>query len=198
MNDNTISTEPHRSTLWCILRVPGNRTLPLVDSLTVAGLEVWTPRSVEVRKRAGQRKVAKPVLVEHEVPIASTFVFARAHHVAELLALAAQTVSQHPPFSVFRHAGRIPLISDADIDGLRQAEGRAMLVARRTKRRRLHMGQRVGFTDGAWSGLTGTIEKSGDNMVVVACGAPFRIKVATWLLNPDGVDSGKPIMGAAA
>ncbi len=70
-------------------------------------------------------------LIETDVAILPTFVFAPAAHLDPLLGLAAQRVGPHPSFSVFHHGGRVPLISDRSIDGLRaeEAEQAALIAA---------------------------------------------------------------------
>lgn len=109
---------------WCILRTSGARTLPLAASLSAAGLEAWTPTRTIKRQRFGARPRVERhrVTVEMDVAILPTFVFARVTHILDLEHAAKDPASQHPPFSVFHHAGRIPLIADCDIMGLQEAE----------------------------------------------------------------------------
>lgn len=104
---------------WCILRTSGGRTLPLARSLAEAGFEVWTPTETVARLvRHGRSQVRRDIAGA----IMPTFVFARERHYAALAALAGNRFNQHPPFSIFRHAGLTPFISDAAIGGVRQIE----------------------------------------------------------------------------
>lgn len=111
---------------WAILRTSGGQTLPLMRSLREAGLEAWTParviRRVLQRGRPGERHV------EIDVPILPTFVFASEAQLSQLDDAVSGQVSGrgsvHPAFSIFRHGGKIPLIADAEIAGLRGEEDR--------------------------------------------------------------------------
>lgn len=205
MNDNstpiTLAAGP-----WCILRTSPGRTLGLMSALAAAGYDAWTPRQMQTRRRPRSR-----LTFDVEVPIAPTFVFARAVHVRELASAEAMPVNPFPAFTIFRDArGRIPLIAAHDVAGLKQEEDRvaaiwdaeqerARLKAERSKRKRLVMGQRVRFgQEGAFAGMTGTVERSGDKFVLASFGQAFRMKIATWLLSPDDVEQGQPSMGAAA
>lgn len=178
---------------WCILRMAGSRTLGLAKSLNDAGIEAWTPSKVQTIKRP-----RSTLTVKRDMPIAPTFVFARAEHVRDLLAIAASPMSSHPQFSVFRHGGRIPLISDAGLAGLRGEEDRAKIKSRRAKRRALVMGQRVRISEGAYAGLSGVVEKSKGRWVVVAFDGAVEMTVDSWLLAADDVDHRSADIGAAA
>lgn len=196
MNDNTkIQAEPApvAAGRWCILRTSPGRTLGLLAALSAAGFDAWTPRQTQSRRRPRSK-----VTVELEVPIAPTFVFVRAAHVRDLAAAEAALVNPFPAFSIFRHGGRIPLIADGEVDGLRQAEDRAQLQARRKKRSAYVMGQRVRVGDGAFAGLTGVVEEGGDKFALIAFGSTFRMRIATWLLSADEVEESQPNGGAAA
>nr|WP_047169444.1 hypothetical protein [Sphingomonas sp. Y57] len=193
MNDNTTISPVAPTGRWCILRTSPGRTLGLMAALSSAGFDAWTPRQTQTRRRPRSK-----VTVEREVPIAPTFVFVRAEHVRDLAAAEAALVNPFPAFTIFRHAGRIPLIADGEVAGLRQAEEKAQLLARRRVRRQLALGQRVNVDDGAFAGLTGVVEESGDRFALIAFGATFRMRIATWLLSPDGVEHTEPNKGSAA
>lgn len=109
---------------WCILRTSGGQTLPLARSLRASGFDVWTPART-IRKTVRARTPSGSRHLEVELPILPTFVFARERELAMLADAAAQLVSRHPAFSIFRHGGRIPLVSDGDVAGLRAEEERA-------------------------------------------------------------------------
>lgn len=180
-------------TNWCILRTTGAKTLALANSLAAAGMEVWTPRMVQ-RRRMPRSNVTR----EREMAIAPTFVFVRADHLAELIAVRALPVNPHPAFSLFVYAGRIPLIADADVSGFRAEEERAALKARRETRRALVLGQRVKLTDGAYAGLSGIVERDNGEFALVAFAGGMTMKIATWLLSNDVVNDQSAQLGAAA
>lgn len=200
MNDNTKTASG-----WCVLRTSPGRTLRLMAALTSAGYDAWTPRQMQIRRRPRSK-----LTIDIEIPIAPTFVFARAVHVRELAAAEVALPNPFPAFSLFRHAGRIPLISDGEVAGFRAEEDRhreaweraaerERLRSERAKRKRLVMGQRVRFSEKSpFAGISGTVETDGDRFVMGAFGQSFRLKIGTWLLSPDDIEQTEPIMGAAA
>ncbi len=107
---------------WIILRTSGGQTLPLTRSLREAGVDAWSPartlRRVTQRGRPSERRF------EIDVPILPTFVFAREAQIATIADAASDPSGRHPAFSIFRHGGRIPLIADGEISGLRGEEER--------------------------------------------------------------------------
>jgi hypothetical protein len=108
---------------WCILRTDGSKTLPLMRSLSAVRLDVWTPaRTIRKVTRPGTRHEQRSEL---DVPILPTFVFARERDLPVLADITQLSVSPHPGFSIFRYAGRIPLVGDAEVAGLRAEEARA-------------------------------------------------------------------------
>lgn len=109
---------------WLILRTSGGQTLPLMTSLRAAGFDAWTPaRTIRKVLRPGKRTEQR---VEVDIAILPTFVFAREADLVGLVDAAARPVSPHPAFSLMTHAGRIPLVSDRDVAGLREEEARAI------------------------------------------------------------------------
>ncbi|SEM54568.1 hypothetical protein SAMN05192583_0577 [Sphingomonas gellani] len=120
---------------WCILRTSGGRTLALADFLIAAGLEAWTPRKTFKRDKPGRCRLIdgrKPT-VEIAAAILPTFVFARARHLPALADMLADPASLHPPFSIFRHAGRIPEVGSAEVQGLRNEEAAAAELLRQRR-----------------------------------------------------------------
>lgn len=112
-----------RVSRWFILRTSGGQTLALAASLCAAGFDVWTPartlrRYMPARTPSGKR------LIETDVPILPTFVFARETVLEALAAATTQEPSPYPAFSVFRHGGRVPIVADVEIAGLRAEEAR--------------------------------------------------------------------------
>lgn len=178
---------------WCILRTSAGRTLALVRSLVEAKIDAWSP--LEVRSR---RRPRSKVRVEHEVAIVPSFVFVRADRLGELMAIAASPMNPHPAFSLFKHAGRVPLIPDREITSLRQAEQRAADARRKTQRKHLDAGAHVHLTEGPGAGLEGVVEQGGNGKFAKVSIGGITLKIATWLLQVDDVISGQPDIGTAA
>lgn len=178
---------------WCILRTSGAKTLPLADSLDLSGLCVWTPRKMQVRRRPGGK-----LTVERESPITPTFVFAAAGELMELSSILAKPVSPHPPFSIFRHAGRVPLIADGEIDGLRREEDREKIYVSRSRRRGLVIGQRVRFDTGAIAGMEGVIRDQMGDYALISFAGGVTLKIASWLLPENDINHRQPETGTAA
>ena len=103
-----------------------------------------------------------------------------------------------PAFSIFHYAGRIPLIADGEIAGLRGAEDRARMTQRRSKRHKLVMGQRVNLSEGAYAGMSGVVEDGDGKFALVAFAGGIRMKIGTWLLSADDVCGNDPGNGSAA
>lgn len=123
------------ATHWCILRTAGPRTLRLAETLGDAGIVAWTPRRKFRRPVPGAKPRLDGVrpMQELDAPILPTFVFARAGDQAELETLERDqanphVASAHPPFSILRHRGAVPLIGDRQIAGLRLEEEREAAV----------------------------------------------------------------------
>lgn len=176
---------------WCILRTSGGRTLPLARSLAKAGFDVWTPMR-KVRRRVPRSNARREI----EAPITPTFVFARAFQLPELARVLALPVTPHPGFSIFRHAGRIPLIADREIASLRVEEEREADRARRengkSHRRVFPVGGQVRLPQGAFAGLTGVVESGDGKAAVVSFGGSLRMTIEAWLLEPDEVSGAQP------
>ncbi len=136
---------------WCILRVAPASTLRLASSLAEAGFEVWTPvETVQVMpkqiepwekprpNRKGPETVTRAML--------STFVFARADRLTDLIELSRSpvlshqvwesslrrmVVKGHPFFTLFRSGddfGRVPdkaLVEIRRIASKRKPRGRS-------------------------------------------------------------------------
>lgn len=169
---------------WCILRTSGARTIPLAKSLAEAGIEAWTPIQMTSRRRPRSK-----VRVEREAPIAPTFVFARACHVGELARLRALPSSPHPSFSIFSHAGRIPLVSEKDMTGMRAVEDSERRKILRKQRQPIVIGQELTPTKGGFAGMTGIVEDAQGRYAIVNFGGWMRgVKVDSWLLDSTEVD----------
>jgi hypothetical protein len=120
---------------WCILRTAGTRTLALARALSAVGIEAWTPKRTFKRPKPGKVRDAygKRVTVEVDAPILPTFVFALEASLPRLQALSNDPASTLPAFSIFRHGGRFPLVSDRDVAGLRAAEEEANEMLRQLR-----------------------------------------------------------------
>lgn len=169
---------------WCILRTSPGRTLSLAKSLAEVGLTVWTPEQTYNR-----RKPRSKATIEICAPILPTFVFARAALLPDLMQICALPMSPHPPFSIFRHVGGIPLIADCEIDKLRDVEE----VGKRARLKRTHRyvfptGQKVNVAAGSFIGLEGVVRGGDGQYAMVSFGGAVEFKIATFLLRIDGID----------
>ncbi|MDN4632774.1 hypothetical protein QCD71_14715 [Sphingomonas sp. PsM26] len=178
---------------WCILRTSGGRTLNLARSLAEAGFDVWTPRETLSR-----RVPRKKTIVDREVAILPTFVFARAVHIPELAAALALPVNPHPSFSIFRYLGDIPLLADREMKSLRDVEDVARLRELKKTRNVVPVGATVTMNEGAFAGLSGVVTKSDGKFALVAFGGSFEVNIASFLIRTDGVQQDSPGSGAAA
>lgn len=187
---------------WVILRTAGRSTLPLAKSLAGAGYEVWTPI-----ERLTKRRPRTRACDELRVPMTPTYVFARARHIYELIALAANPGRNHDGFSVFRNDIGVPLIADRSLDGLRAheetAERRQQEIARRRQGKlkgdSYAIGETVRIPDGSFAGMDGMVEDSDPRNTMVLFGGSLRLKISTFILRQNGVrDSDSPLLGAAA
>jgi transcription antitermination factor NusG len=182
---------------WCILRTSGRTTLRLADTLATDGFDVWTPR--EVRKiripRANIRR-------EATLPLMPSYVFARSHHLVDLLELAQMEVKPrrgngwgepaHAGFSVMHWNDGIPLIADRHLDRLR------LLEIKRTPRKKADrkfdrgVDVRVKIEGGSFAGMKGRVEKSDEGSTLVCFDERLTVKIATFLLDADSIGNETP------
>ncbi len=204
---------------WCILRTSGGRTLNLARSLAEAGFDVWTPIRTIKRPHGKPDQKGRRSTVEIDMPILPTFVFARAGGLSALAHTAGDPVHQHPPFSIFLHAGRIPLIGAASVAGLqeeerfaaeqitalrdaetREEQRRIRGAALKTKRERekalraerhdFAIGAEVSVADQqSLAGMTGVITSSDGRSAVVAFGGSLTMTIEAWRLSPHDVSA---------
>lgn len=170
---------------WCILRTNGSRTLTLANSLQAAGIEAWTPVSIELR-RIPRRKAKE----ERITPLTPRYVFARAIHLTALL----DTYHAHPTFSMFWGNEGPILIADDKLEPLRTEESRS----RPKQRARTYgRGENVHITEGSFAGMKGIVEKDGDHRFTrVLFGSARAVKIGTYILRPDGVSSAQTALAA--
>ena len=174
---------------WCVLRMGAASTLPLFDSLSAAGFDVWTPIEINTRRlfRDRVRKEARCVMMP-------TYIFARASQLPALLNIAMLPAREHRDFSIMRQANRFPLIADEDLAPLRTEERR---VKPRAAAPQFAIGQEVRMEEGGFAGMTGIVQGTEGKFVLVA----FKnstlppIRIANWWLLPDDE---KCAMGRAA
>ena len=217
---------------WCILRTSGGRTVPLARSLGAAGFEVWTPVRTIRRPAAGQgRRLVmgqRRKLIDVDLAILPGFVFARADQLHDLLRAAGAELSPHPAFSVFHHAGRVPLVREGSIIGLRHAESEAAAARqaeldaetreqerraraerlRTEKERRKALRREVknlGAGDAvtvegmaAFDGLVGIVVQGQGARAVVEFGGSLRVEIEAWQLLPVLLQNGNTQAGIAA
>lgn len=185
---------------WCILRMSSADTLPLTDSLTRAGLAVWTP----VEKRVGRRPRSRSAYIK-PVALMPSYVFAHVRHLGELAHIALAPVSDHPRFSIFKHQGGFPLIADGELDELRREESRKLGIFERLSRRgmkgpKLASGTIVRLPDGPFAGFSGTVTEVQGQFTLVDTaifGKAVSLKVASLLLA-DNVIAQSDIAARAA
>jgi transcription antitermination factor NusG len=175
---------------WCILRTSGRSTMGLAESLIKDGYEAWTPvetKTIRVPRINAKRQV--------RLPIMPSYVFVRVSHLVDMLQLAEMPVKPrrgagrldpaHASFTVLHAFGRIPIVADRHLVELRKIE------AKRTERKRaersLPVGVGVRINGGAAEGMLGTVEKSDCAHTVVCINDRYTIKIATSLLDLDGV-----------
>lgn len=175
---------------WCILRTASAKTLPLARSLTLAGIEVWTP--IETRTFRVPRATVKRRI---DIALMPTYLFARAPQLTELLALANDPTTRHAEFRVFRTPNGIPLIADDTLSPLRLSERR-----RKPVEQGLVLGDRVKLVDGGFAGLRGVVQESRGKFTVVQLeGFSMPLKIAACYLLREGLkaDENSPIVRAA-
>ncbi len=208
-------------TMWCILSTSGGRNLPLARSLADAGLEVWTPKRTIRRPAPGQRRRLvmgqRRKMIEVDVAILPGFVFARAVHLDDLAAIAHDPAARHPAFTVFQLGGRVPMVSDASMAGLREEEAaaaavtqalrdhdqreearrlraeqmrteRARRAALRRERRDLAIGARVEIDDmPSMAGMVGRVIASTGTAATIDFGGAFPMQVEAWRVIPSAL-----------
>lgn len=176
---------PDPRTDWCILRTAVSRTLPLRKALAEAGFEVWTPIEEIVKREGPARK-----RVADALPITPTFLFARYDRVRELAALSraqSQTyqvwdaekrrmvIKGIPHFTVFRHNGTYPKVSDRALDPLRVIEQRSKPKG---KVREFAIGEEVRYPEAGFEGLAGTVQGVKGKYVLVSFpGLPVMVQI---------------------
>ena len=162
---------------WCILRCSSQSTLPLVRSLTRAGVEVWTPIE-QVTKRVPRANIKRVI----DRALLPSYLFASAQDMPNVLAIMNSPSKDHREFRLFKHNGGVPLIADSTLDALR-------LVARKSAVKAMPpafgKGQRVVLTSGIGQGLTGEVYRPGNEFTTVNFpGYSMPMRIANYILLP--------------
>jgi transcription antitermination factor NusG len=183
---------------WCILRTAPRSTITLARTLAEDGITVWTPTQIILRAKT-RRKAS----VERPAPILPSFVFAAAHEAARLSLLRTLPGSRHVGFSLFRYAGRVPLIDDATLEQLRNQERSAADRYEAAKRRvqippAFQAGQRVRVEKSAWSGLEGVVQSQAGEYAMICFGGRQSFKISSWILQADESYIAQPVVDVAA
>lgn len=168
---------------WLILRCKNADTLPLLRSLTRAGLDVWTPTE-RVTKRVPRANIKRKL----DNALLPSYVFAAFDDLADLTAICDEPVSQHRAFRIFYWHRKLPLIADATLGPLRDLERDSMEAARRDsfKGVRFDIGSEVRLTAGSFEGLTGEVEGGNTNYTTVRIkGFNLPLKIANYHLLQD-------------
>ena len=193
---------------WFILRTAGRSTLLLAKSLGEDGFEVWTPARTQ-RVLVKQTKVTKEV----RVPMLASFVFARAEHLHDLIALSKLQLKPrrvvhpikrdelnepryHRDFTVFRAFGQIPFVTDAALEPMRTKE---LEQVPRSNAPQFDRGARVRAHGSAFEGLKGKVERCRDGYALVIFDDWKRpAKIPTFLLKEVDIVSVHPLTAHAA
>jgi hypothetical protein len=158
---------------WCILRTSGRLTLPLAESLTGDGYEVWTP--VDTRRVRVPRMNARRVV----------------KHLADLLELE----RIRPGFRVMFYNGEPAKAPDHELEPLRQAEH---MVEPKRWTSAFAPGSEVRITKGSFSGATGIVKSCNGKeaeLWVSIFGRHHRVKINTFNLK---LNRAYPVQAALA
>ncbi len=167
---------------WCILRCSNVNTLPLLRTLGREGVEVWSPLEM-VTKRVPRANIKRTL----EQALLPSYIFANVEQLAVLLAICEAPVSGHREFRIMHTHGRMPLIDDTDLAGLRLLERKSRAAVR--KEPSVNTGDAVRLTDGGFAGLTGKVEKAGAQFSTITLdGFTMPMKVANYFLLQSSAD----------
>lgn len=185
---------------WCILRCKGQATLRLAESLYGDGYEAWTPKETR-RSRIPRMNVRREIVL----PLLPSYVFAKANRLVDLLELASapfkpcrgfQSDASHAGFSVMHCFGKLPLIADRDLDGLRTLETK--LTPRKKADHSFPAGAEVRVEGGICGGMIGFVQRSDRGSTLVCFNDKYSVKISTSLLLPNELGVLSPCEGDAA
>lgn len=193
---------------WFILRTAGRSTLALAKTLAEDGFDVWTP----VRTQRITVKNTKQVK-EVRVPMLASFIFVRAAHLHDLLALSKLELKPrrivqpmkrdepnepryHRDFSIFRAFGEIPFVTDAALEPARVKE---LAAVPKKDAPMFDRGARVRAHGSAFEGLKGRVERCNSGYALVIFDDWKRpAKIPTFLLREEDIGSVHPLTAQAA
>lgn len=177
------------ATDWCIARTQAGQTLGLAKGLMDAGFRAWTPSEVIVRR--ARRSIPRK---EMTVPLMPGIVFVGYDRLAEVIALGRSSMNYLvwdsdlqrmvarglPHFRILRVDERYPRIRDTELSGVRLAEAKGMVQARR---KTLKAGAAVRLSEGPFEGLTGTVQSVKGTFAQVRFASwPIEVTIALHLL----------------
>jgi transcription antitermination factor NusG len=193
--------EKERVSEWCVLRTSGRSTMRLAQSLAEDGFETWTP--IETRRiRIPRANVRRDI----RLPLMPSYVFARSHHLVDLIQMANMPFKPrrshgkpaHPDFSIMHHHETIPLIADDQLQALRQLE------AKRTPRKRAAqtfargVEVRIKIEGGSFAGMKGVVQRSDHGHSLVFIDNRMTVKIPTSLLFEDDIKTQSALIEPAA
>lgn len=180
---------------WLILRTSGRQTLRLAETLAQDGFEVWTP--IEHRTiRIPRKNVRRPITL----PIMPSYVFARAHHLFDLLDMAALNFKPrrqanqpaHADFSVMHYNDRIPVISEPQLHSLRRLESKLKPKVKANRTYAEGVDVRVKIEGGSFAGMKGVVRKSDHGLTLVCFDNRLEVKINTSLLEENALGDERP------
>jgi hypothetical protein len=217
---------------WCILWVRSQNTLALASSLIGAGFAAWTPTRIVKRDAPGKRRRLhmgqRPVMIEVGQAILPGFVFAPSERLDDLFRIMDAPFSPHPRFRVLQLADRIPIVSDASIASLREAEAEALAAitavreeetrqaareeranrlgserarrkALRQERKTLERGTEVTVDEmPALEGMVGKVVEGRGTSATIHFGGALTMTVDAWRVRPVSVGTEAALTGTAA
>ncbi len=180
---------------WCILRTSGRTTLRLAETLAEDGFDVWTP--IENRTiRVPRKNVRRPITL----PLMPSYVFARAHHLVDLLQMAAMGFKPrrkanqpaHVDFTVMHYNDRIPVIGEAQLHSLRRLEHKLKPKVKAARTFGQGVQVRVKIEGGSFAGMKGVVRRSDHGLTLVCFDNRMEVKINTSLLDEDAIGTTQP------
>lgn len=184
---------------WCILRMASADTLSVMEYLNRRGIEAWTP----VDRKIGRMPRTRAEY-DKRFALMPSYVFAAADRIGEVAHIAALPKKECPRFSLFMHQGGYPLVAEEGLSHLRAEEARRRSIFEkwqisRRKPPKFARGTEVNITEGAFAGMTGTIEEQQGRFTLVGFpGFDKPIKIASLLLAEDVVSEQTDIAASKA
>lgn len=193
---------------WFVLRTSGRSTVQLAKTLADDGFDVWTPIRTH-RVFVKKTKQTKDV----KVPMLASFIFAKAVHLHDLLALSKLELKPrrnvrpvkrdepnepryHRDFTVYRAFGQIPFVTDASLKPMRAKE---LAQVPKSDAPQFSKGARVRAHGSAFEGLKGKVERCRDGYALVIFDDWRRpVNIPTFLLSENEAINAAPHEAKAA